>query len=46
MVTQIEEIKAAMSEAESIGEVNEEQVFKAYKDAIKQNHTAPFEDFT
>jgi len=46
MVTQIEEIKAAMIEAETIGEVYEDQVFEAYQDAIKQNHTAPFEDFT
>jgi hypothetical protein len=35
-----------MTEAESIGEINEDQVFEAYQDAIKQNHTAPFEDFT
>jgi hypothetical protein len=46
MVAQIEEIKAAMIEAESIEEISEDQLFEVYKEAIKRNHSAPFEDFT
>ena len=46
MVSLIKEINAAVKDAETIEDITEDHLYEVYSEAIKQSHSAPFDNFT